>query len=141
MTTGGAPWVYDTLDHRIGGFGQQQGGGQSITFTSQYGTVDLSALPLVSRDGHAVQAQPARTSPMSPSLSSSTIPEAALAKAPIDDLATHMSSKEDVIALLQRLGELMEKGYISKDEFEAKLRGLIPRPLHTDSQQGGIPSA
>lgn len=36
--------VYDTGDHRIGGFGQQQGGSQSLTFTSQHGTVPLSEL-------------------------------------------------------------------------------------------------
>src|SRR6056297_705265 len=36
VNTGPSTWVYDTLDHHIGGFGQQQGGGSSITFTSQY---------------------------------------------------------------------------------------------------------
>jgi hypothetical protein len=42
-------WVYDTLDHQIGGFSQQQGMGSGITFTSQYGTVDLGSLPVVQR--------------------------------------------------------------------------------------------
>ena len=49
VETGGSCWVYDTLDHQIGGFSQQQGGSSSITFTSQYGTVNLSHLPVVSR--------------------------------------------------------------------------------------------
>ncbi|HYN78459.1 MAG TPA: SHOCT domain-containing protein [Lamprocystis sp. (in: g-proteobacteria)] len=49
VDAGGSCWVYDTLDHQIGGFSQQQGGGSSITFTSQYGTVNLSHLPVVSR--------------------------------------------------------------------------------------------
>ncbi|NND92871.1 MAG: SHOCT domain-containing protein, partial [Granulosicoccus sp.] len=43
--------VYDTLDHRIGGVSQQQGGNTSLTFTSQYGTVALSSLPVVSGTG------------------------------------------------------------------------------------------
>jgi hypothetical protein len=36
--------VYDTGEHRINGFGQQQSGSQSLTFTSQYGTVRLEDL-------------------------------------------------------------------------------------------------
>ena len=40
--------VYDTGDHAIGGFSQQQGGDQSLTFTSQYGVVRVADLPLVS---------------------------------------------------------------------------------------------
>ena len=49
VDTGGECWVYDTQDQQIGGFSQQQGGGSSITFTSQYGTVNLATLPVVSR--------------------------------------------------------------------------------------------
>jgi hypothetical protein len=36
--------VYDTGDHRIGGFSQQQGGSQSLSFSSQLGTVRLEDL-------------------------------------------------------------------------------------------------
>ncbi|SOE18695.1 putative oligomerization/nucleic acid binding protein [Hoeflea halophila] len=36
--------VYDTADHRIGGFSQQQSADQSLSFTSQYGLVKLSDL-------------------------------------------------------------------------------------------------
>jgi hypothetical protein len=36
--------VYDTGDHRIGGFSQQQSGTQSLTFTSQIGPVRLEDL-------------------------------------------------------------------------------------------------
>jgi hypothetical protein len=49
VSAGGNVWVYDTLDHQIGGFSQQQGGGSSITFSSQLGTVNLASLPVVSR--------------------------------------------------------------------------------------------
>lgn len=44
---GGRVRVYDTGDHRIGGFSQQQSGGQSLTFTSQNGTVRLEELTQV----------------------------------------------------------------------------------------------
>lgn len=40
--------VYDTLDHRIVGFGQQQDGAATMVFTSQHGLVSLSSLPIVS---------------------------------------------------------------------------------------------
>jgi hypothetical protein len=43
--------VYDSLDHQIGGVSQQQGSGGTLTFTSQYGTVSVSNLPVVSVDG------------------------------------------------------------------------------------------
>src|SRR5271168_563054 len=43
--------VYDSLDHQIGGVSQQQGSGGSLTFTSQYGTVSVSTLPIISADG------------------------------------------------------------------------------------------
>lgn len=36
--------TYDTGDHRIGGVSQQDSGTQSVAFTSQNGTVDLSEL-------------------------------------------------------------------------------------------------
>ena len=138
VSTGGAPWVYDTLDHQIGGFGQQQGGGQSITFTSQYGTVNLSTLPVVSREGVPVP-PPQSQAPMPALAPAATLPAAPL---PVDStiaqgvaapgLTASPSSSggarsEDVIALLERLGQLMEKGYISKEEFAAKKAELLNR--------------
>jgi hypothetical protein len=40
--------VYDTGEHRIGGFSQQQSGSQSLTFSSQTGLVRLEDLKEVS---------------------------------------------------------------------------------------------
>ena len=44
VQAGGRTTVYDTGDHRISGFSQQQGGVSSATFTSQHGTVRLADL-------------------------------------------------------------------------------------------------
>ncbi|NIC05623.1 SHOCT domain-containing protein [Billgrantia bachuensis] len=44
--------VYDTLDHRIGGFAQQQGSQSRFTVTSQHGDIDLASLPVISSDRH-----------------------------------------------------------------------------------------
>jgi hypothetical protein len=41
--------VYDTQDHQINGFSQQQPGSGSFSFSSQLGGVDVSRLPIVSR--------------------------------------------------------------------------------------------
>ena len=133
VTTGGKPWVYDTLDHRIGGFGQQQGGGQSITFTSQYGTVDISTLPVVVRDGVPVQAAQAQTpqaqAPMQTSFPADqpVIDHNNVKSSAQSGLHLNQTGGDDVIAILERLGQLMEKGYISKDEFEKKKGELLSR--------------
>ena len=43
--------VYDTGDHQVSGFSQQQGGDQSLTFTSQFGLVRVADLPEVNGSG------------------------------------------------------------------------------------------
>jgi len=50
VDAGGGVWVYDTGHHNIGGVSQQQSGsGGTLTFTSQYGNVNLATLPVISR--------------------------------------------------------------------------------------------
>lgn len=41
--------LYDTGDHRLGGFSQQQSVGSDLSFSGQHGLVSLSSLPVVSR--------------------------------------------------------------------------------------------
>lgn len=125
VSTGGPAWVYDTLDHQIGGFGQQQGGGSSITFTSQYGTVDLSSLPVVWRDGAPIQQQP----PPAPAFAQMGPATDAASGQSAQRIETADASKapEDVIALLEKLGQLKEKGFITDEEFQAKKSDLLDR--------------
>ena len=137
VTTGGDPWVYDTLDHQISGFGQQQGGGQSITFTSQYGTVNLSTLPVVSRNGQNVTQPagppmpptmpPTNAGPNGPPTEPSNPPFQPTAPAQQPETGFVGESTADVIATLERLGALKEKGYISDEEFAAKKSELLSR--------------
>jgi hypothetical protein len=107
VQTGSDVWVYDTLDHQIGGFSQQQGTGGSIVFTSQYGTVNLASLPVVSQNG-----RPSRTAP--PTVSGSRPPAAA-------------GPSHDVLATLERLGALKMSGVLSDEEFNAKKAELLSR--------------
>ncbi len=118
VDTGGDVWLYDTLDHRIGGFSQQQGTGSSILFSSQYGTVNLSSLPVVSRGGQPVAGGPTAAPPSASSSQSS--PQA----------GSRPSSARDETSILDaiaRLGELRDKGTLSDEEFTAKKRELLNR--------------
>ena len=107
VQTGSDVWVYDTLDHRIGGFSQQQGSGGSILFTSQYGTVNLSNLPVVSQNG-----QPFRRTPEP--FSASGPPKGS-------------KPSSDVLATIERLGALKTQGILTDAEFNAKKAELLSR--------------
>jgi hypothetical protein len=111
VKTGGEVWVYDTLDHQIGGFSQQQGTGGSITFSSQYGTVQLATLPVTSRNGQPLSPPPA--SPMAPPTTTSA--------------AASGSGSYDVITALQKLGDLKANGILTEEEFSAKKAELLSR--------------
>lgn len=110
IEVGGIVWVYDTGEHRIGGFSsRQQGGSGSITLTSQYGNVDLSRLRVVSRDGQPVPTEPA---PAEQDESSSR---------------ASSSANDEIFAALERLGDLKAKGILSDEEFAAKKAELLAR--------------
>ena len=135
VTTGGDVWVYDTQDHQIGGFSQQQGRGGSITFTSQYGTVDLSTLPVVSRGGGtSANARPSEQMPSGSPTATGSMPAAA-AQPTGDDAASDQPasspsgqpSSKDIIETLERLGDLLQKGYITDEEFATKKADLLSR--------------
>lgn len=118
VETSGDVWVYDTLDHQIGGFSQQQGIGGSITFTSQYGTVNLASLPVMFRNGQPVQQKP----PVAPPTSS---PNATPPQATTENARTETQS--EILDAIARLGELKEKGILTDEEFTEKKAELLAR--------------
>ena len=103
--------IYDTLDHQIGGFSQQQSYGGSLGFNSQYGLIDVASLPVVSRDGAAPLAPPA--TPVS----------AAPAAAPV----AASPAEGDVFAAIERLAELHGRGILSDAEYGSKKAELLAR--------------
>ena len=105
--------VYDLLDHQISGVLQQQGGGGSLTFASQNGTVSVSSLPIVSVDGAPGNATEPRRPPASPS------------NLEADRAAT--AREIDIFAKIERLAELQQKGILSAEEFAAKKAELLSR--------------
>jgi hypothetical protein len=133
VKTGGDVWVYDTLDHQIGGFSQQQGSGGSITFTSQYGTVNLSTLPVVTRNGVS-QPIPSVPQPSASNNQSGMLPNAdqnsEFRVAPSADRQSSVASPPDggnIIETLERLGGLRDKGYVTEEEFALKKAELLSR--------------
>lgn len=128
VSTGGPAWVYDTQDHQIGGFSQQQGPGGSITFTSQFGTVNLSSLPLVMRDGQACDI-PSLASVPAPAPAPTPAIESPNVGQPINSpAATESSSAPDqIIETIERMGSLRDKGLLSEDEFAQKKAELLSR--------------
>ncbi len=126
VMTGSEVWVYDTQDHQIGGFSQQQGSGGSITFSSQFGTVNLTTLPVISRNGVMQPPPPPTVQPIAPPAHE---PAAELQSAPSQTTAQLGSNAagQDILAVLERLGALKEKGYISDEEFATKKAELLAR--------------
>lgn len=120
IEAGGRVTVYDTLDHQIGGFSQQQGGSGSLGFNSQYGLVDVGSLPVVSVDGMAplqpVQPPVAWQAPQ-PSNQFSAV------SAPSGNAA----SEADIFATLERLADLCNKGVLTQTEYQAKKAELLAR--------------
>ena len=64
----GRVMVYDTLDHQIAGFSQQQSGDASLTFSSQHGLVRVDDLPSIGASGSAASPAMAETAPAPPAM-------------------------------------------------------------------------
>jgi hypothetical protein len=117
VQSGGGPVrVYDTLDHAIGGVQQQQGGlPGTLSFTSQHGTFTVESLPLVS---------PARTTPPA----SGTRPAPAQPTGGSAERTALAGTDADaVLAALERLGDLHQRGVLTDEEFAAKKAELLSR--------------
>jgi hypothetical protein len=117
--------VYDTKDHNIGGFSQQQSGDQSLTFTSQHGLVRVSELELVpSADNTPTPNEEQETpSGQSPSVD---IPSIAVMTPDIRSSPAGVDP-DDIISKIERLAGLHSKGILSDDEFTAKKTELLKR--------------
>ena len=103
--------LYDTLDHQIGGFSQQQSVGGSITFSSQYGVVDISTSPIISIDNEPVAP---RVQDEAPAVA-------------VDTNIQNLTQEADIFAALEKLANLNQKGILTNDEYSAKKAELLSR--------------
>ena len=126
--------MYDTLDHNIGGVQQQQGGASgSLSFSSQFGTFTVDSLPLADQPNSnnnnnnnnnipeppPFQNQPQQWQPPQPNASYSQPQQNFTSGAP----QTH----DEILATLERLSGLHQKGILSEDEFRSKKAELLSR--------------
>lgn len=105
----GVTRVFDTGDHQIGGVQQQQGSGPgTLSFTSQFGTFDVSSL----RE-------------LGPAQSSGPPPAQAPAAAP--PRAGGQGDSATIIAAIESLADLHQRGILTDQEFAAKKADLLDR--------------
>jgi hypothetical protein len=121
--------IYDTLDHQIGGFSQQQSYGGSLSFNSQHGLIDVARLPVVSVDGVPQMAQTGSGVAPAPAFNQPA-PAAQAAPAPFDPPqrdTTANAAQPDVFAMIDKLAELRDRNILSDAEFAAKKTELLAR--------------
>lgn len=115
--------VYDTLDHQISGVSQQQSGTSSVSFSSQYGTVFLENLPLISGPGTTTHQQPQK-----PPQQAAPHPQMPQSPSPTSQVNTsNPQSSEEIFATIEKLAALKEKGILSDEEFAQKKSELLSR--------------
>lgn len=112
--------VYNTLDNNIGGVSQQQGGNSSLTFSSQYGTIAVNTLPIISGPGLPAQKQANFAQP-------APISNQFVQPSHTSDLHANPSSADDIIALIGKIAKLHEAGALTDEEFNSKKIELLSR--------------
>lgn len=118
--------VYDTLDNNIGGISQQQGGNSSLTFSSQYGTIPVNTLPVVSGIGSSSFSAPAPA----PQNNFMEPPARTYSPAPTMQASQEVlntTSVDEAIQLIEKLAKLRDMGAISDDEYHSKKTDLLNR--------------
>lgn len=108
----GTVTIYDTLDHQIGGFSQQQSYGGTLSFNSQYGLIDVASLPVLFVNGQPAYAAPAPGFAPAPSHAAPS---------------SYTSPQQDVFATIEKLADLRSKGVLDEAEFQAKKAELLGR--------------
>lgn len=121
--------IYDTKHHNITGISQQQGQGNSYKFTSQDGPVDLGSLDLISEPTGQTQPTPeiAYDVISTADLRSEGIDRSPADRSPADRSPTDRSPQDIIIATIEKVNVLFEKGQISEEEFKAKKQELLSR--------------
>lgn len=133
IETDGHVRLYDTGDHRLGGVSQQQGSGSNLSFGSDRGTVGVGDFFEIVVQGAA----PAASEPDAPEPSAAECFVASIAELrpqtetprtpPEAAPGSPSQSREDPIALIQRLAELKSAGILTDEEFSAKKAELLAR--------------
>ncbi len=121
--------VYDTQDHQISGFSQQQSQGGSVNFSSQYGLVDVTRLPVVSVDGVQQNINPINNLDFGTAQAggSGVAPENLQPPALQQRPANPIAAEADICLMIEKLADLRSRGILSEEEFNAKKTELLAR--------------
>lgn len=122
VETNGQTTLYDTLDHQITGVSQQQGSNDSLTFSSQYGTLFVHQLPVVSFNG--LMATP---SPVTGPTNFAQVETEMSLPASDDPILEASSDHQEIIQLIEQLSQLQQQGILTDSEFSAKKSELLKR--------------
>ncbi len=129
----GSVTVYNTLDNNISGVSQQQGSDNSLTFSSQYGTISVASLPIVSGAGTPPAMQQNFAEPLQ-SFNQSNYPQSVQQEQPVltnpsntNSSNTASYSIDECIQLIEKLSKLRDIGAISDNEFNTKKAELLNR--------------
>lgn len=112
--------VYDTLDNNIGGVSQQQGGDTSLTFSSQYGTISVSSLPVI----YGTNNTPAPVDNNFAQEPANTFEE--ISNTP-EIVEQNVEQIDDIIEAIEKLSRLNNAGVLSDEEFGSKKAELLSR--------------
>jgi hypothetical protein len=122
--------IFDTLDHQIGGAGQQQGGSYSVSFTSQYGNVDLNQLPIISGGNNQPKPNPVNNTTTIVKQEPVQIIQEPIQE-PIQEVTqsnhTNTAFEEDIFTKIEKVAALKDKGILTEQEFENKKADLLSR--------------
>lgn len=119
--------IYDTLDNNIGGVSQQQGGNNSLTFSSQYGTILVNTLPIISGSGSSSQVNSAEPPPVNFAQAAPFKSNHQVDLQPQALSNFNNESSDTILALIDKLAQLHNAGVLSESEFEAKKSELLAR--------------
>ena len=138
----GVTKVFDTGEHRIGGVQQQQQGGGygSVSFTSQFGTFDVSSLAELGTQRvaetpaaapapkHQSQYQSDRPAAQHQSqYQSGPAPQFAPQTQAPEPVSGASGDAEAIVAAIESLAGLHQRGILSDEEFAAKKAELLGR--------------
>jgi hypothetical protein len=128
----GVTRVFDTGQHQIGGVQQQQGGQYgSVSFTSQFGTFDVSSLPEIGarpvvETPTTAPAPPYQPDPAPPYQPDPAPPFAPQAPAPEPAFGASGDAAA-IVAAIESLAGLHQRGILSDEEFTTKKAELLGR--------------
>ena len=115
--------IYDTLDHNIGGVSQQQGGNDSLTFNSQWGTINVNSLPLVSGASQAPAPQTNFAEVVQEAQPVQTSVQNFEQKSEITN--SQYNTANQMIEIITKLAELRDLGVLTENEFNIKKAELL----------------